>query len=169
MGNITAKRNRVGMLCIVILGLGGFTLSASACSCVPPVDVSAAFDQAHEVFAGRVVALELVTILDADPTVSFAPEYLKVTLAVHSRWKGEDVEEAVVYTAFTCCICGFGFEIGEEYLIYASLDVEGRPQTSICDRTALLQGASEDLVILGDLEPMSLGDDAGSEGGVIQP
>lgn len=151
---------------LVTLGLmfAGLSLSACACSCGPETDALLAMEQADAVFAGRIVGLALIP--DEDPAIGVSFETLKVTVAVHSLWKGEALEETILFTGYTCCVCGFLFQLGEEYLIYATADDDGTLRTSICSRTQLLASASEDLVVLGDLKPQSLGDD---QGGLISP
>lgn len=151
-------RSLLGLICLVTGAMAG---TAMACSCGNESNVQIALEQADAVFAGRVIALKLAPRLSEDPTVSFAIEDLEVTVAVHSRWKGEITAETLVYTAFTCCVCGFPFQIGEEYLIYALADDEGKLRTSICSQTALLANASDDLGLLGNLSPASLKPEGG--------
>lgn len=146
----------IGTLGILGLMVGTAAIVGMACSCASEADALLALEKADAVFAGRVVALELVTRFDEDPTVSFTTEDLMVTVAVHSRWKGDAADQMVLYTAFTCCVCGFSFQIGEEYLIYAYANEDGTLRTSMCSRTAILEGASADLVLLGNLIPASL-------------
>ena len=136
---------------LAVVFLLGASFAAAACSCAPPPDIDQALESADAVFAGRVIAMELVP--DADPAIGVSMEHLRVTIAVHSAWKGEIAEQATVYTAFTCCVCGFRFEIGEEYLVYA-YGQDGVHRTSICDRTKRLEAAGEDLEQLGHLTPM---------------
>ena len=131
------------------------SMAVFACSCAPLPDVATALDRADAVFAGRVIGLELVPRYNEDPTVSFLTEDLIVRLVASSCWKGDVELETVFYTAFTCCVCGFPFAIGESYIIYAIKDGDSL-RTSMCTRTRLLVDASEDLVILGDLRPVSL-------------
>lgn len=148
-------RTRTLASTLLALGLIFFSASTSvsACSCIPELDVALALDQSDAVFAGRVVGLQLTSRLSWDPSVSFATEDLVVRVAASSWWKGAPNVYATVYTAFTCCACGFSFEIGESFLIYADL-VDGVLRTSTCTRTSLLSAASEDLVVLGDLQPV---------------
>ena len=151
-----------GLFAGITIVMTAFGVSACSCGSIP--DVSVALDEAQDVFAGRVVALELVAIHDVDPTSSFAPEHLKVTFAVHSIWKGEVEELTTVFTGFACCICGFPFEIGEHYLVYTHASTDELTYTSICSRTKLLDAASDDLGILGNLKPMAPTSHSSKEG-----
>ena len=134
---------------LVLLVVSSATLAVSACSCGPEQEVELALEQAHNVFTGRVTELKLIPKLSEDPTASFAVEDLEVTFAVSFVWKGEVEETNVVYTAFTCCVCGFPFEIGEQYLVYTTQTTDGLPATSVCSRTRRLADAADDLVALG--------------------
>jgi hypothetical protein len=53
--------------------------------------------------------------------------------------------EIEIVTAMGGGDCGYPFERGIEYVVYASKDSEGRLQTSICSRTKPLAQAAEDL------------------------
>lgn len=150
----SCARSFAGRLLVLCLIVSVPFIGASACSCVPQSDIWHALEQADAVFAGRVVSLALVNRHSDDPTVSFAAEDLEVTIAVHSQWKGDVPFCTTLYTTFTCCTCGFDFEIGEAFLIYAYED-NGLLRTSTCTRTKRLLDAAEDLVVLGQLHPMS--------------
>jgi hypothetical protein len=55
--------------------------------------------------------------------------------------------------------CGYDFEEGQDYLVYAS--GKGEPfETSICDRTKQLSKADKDLAILGNGEEPKDGGEA---------
>ena len=149
MHRMESLGHRSWILIVVFLIVA--SVAAAACSCGPEADIEQALGDAAAVFAGRVIALELVP--DPNPAVGISMEQLRVTVSVHSTWKGEIENLATVTTAFTCCVCGFRFEIGEEYLIYAYRQ-DGVYRTSICDRTKLLGDASEDLEHLGHLAPI---------------
>ena len=96
------------------------------------------------VFSGRVIGLQLEPQEPADPTLSFRPEDLVTTFAVSSVWKGSLGQETVVRTKFTCCACGYRFQIGETYLVYAFANKSGL-RTSVCTRTNPIGMAQEDL------------------------
>ena len=66
-------------------------------------------------------------------------------------WKGVVYEEMYVTTPPTGGSCGFAFEEGEEYIVYAhdSASGDGGYTVSICSRTALLRQAQADIDALG--------------------
>lgn len=125
-----------------------WSVTATACSCAPEPEPRTALDAADAVFTGRVVGLTLVPRVPEEPSTSFIAEDVAVTIVVSAVWKGEPAERVTLYTAFTCCVCGYPFELGKTYLIYA-MQRDGQLTTSICSRTRLLEKADEDLATLG--------------------
>jgi hypothetical protein len=122
------------------------TVPAWACSCAPPPPPGEARDGSAAVFAGQVTAIEAPgpvggLINSADP--------VKVTVQVSQVWKGSLNSTLVVTTARDSASCGYSFDLGGEYLVYA-YDAEGELNTNLCSRTAPLQSAGEDLNVLGE-------------------
>jgi len=117
---------------------------ASACSCIQPPAPREALANSDAVFVGRVVS-----IFDPNPGpfVSSA-DPLRATFQVTTVWKGAAVATLNVVSARNGASCGFHFEQGREYLIYAHL-LHGELETNICTRSAELVHAQADLVALG--------------------
>lgn len=114
-------------------------------------------EQAAAVFQGRVIATEQQIGTDGY-------RYQRVTLQVNTAWKGSVARETVVYTGSGGGDCGYSFQQGVEYLVYASSVRAGTsPQvfptnafvTNICSRTRPLSEASDDLVALGPGMPVA--------------
>ena len=123
-----------------------------ACSCLPPGPPADALASATAVFSGRVAALAgTVDAGGSDP--------VQVTFAISKVWKGTDQPTIEVLTSASSASCGFEFVQGEEYLVYAS-ESEGRLQTNLCSRTALLAMAGDDLAVLGAGSTPSSADEA---------
>ena len=101
------------------------TLS-SACSCyhVPPEQ---AFEQSSAVFTGRVVG---VTEVQQDGYPLYA-----VVFQWHAYWKGELNGQVVVFTSTSSAACGYSFEVGVTYLVYAYGD-HSVYSTDLCTRTS---------------------------------
>ncbi len=115
---------------------------AVACDFEPPPPPQEALDEATAVFSGDVTSVEPV---DDDPS----EQYLAVSFAVDRAWKGVDSSPVVVETHQDEGICGFPFEEGASYIVYAHSD--GTPlTTALYHRTALLERADEDLDALGE-------------------
>ncbi len=132
-------------LAIGLLSLAG---AVSACSCSEPAPVAEAMRSASVVFSGRVQGLTLIPRLPEDPRDSYAVEDMVVTFAVSGVWKGPVLQEIDVVTAFTCCICGFPFELGDSYLVYATFE-DDLYRVSLCSRTKRLDDAASECLELG--------------------
>jgi hypothetical protein len=109
--------------------------AALACSCVPPPPPVDALAQSDAVFVGTVLKIE-------DGT-----DNRSVTFRVTRYWKGIDAFVVTVSTGFNDGDCGYPFQEGKPYLVYAHGEKE--LHTNICTRTRLLSDAREDLDELG--------------------
>lgn len=70
-----------------------------------------------------------------------------------ASWKGAAEKEVVVMTGKNDGICGYKFEKGKPYLVYANKTVRDKVKhlsTGICHRTAPLADPAEDLKELGE-------------------
>jgi hypothetical protein len=82
-----------------------------------------------------------------------------VLFEVTNTWKGVNETQVRVYTATNSASCGFNFNLGDEYLVYASGD-KSRLITGLCDRTTHISKAAKDLDVLGEgLQPTVEGRD----------
>jgi LPXTG-motif cell wall-anchored protein len=100
------------------------------------------------VFAGQVVTLDApsgVMSSSADP--------VRVTFVVSDVWKGSVPSTAVITTMRDSASCGYSFEQGQEYLVYATTNDAGEMEVSLCSRTQPLANANEDLAALGEAQP----------------
>jgi hypothetical protein len=95
--------------------------------------VQTSYEKANAVFYGKVVEVKRESVKDESRTVSY--EYLRVKFKVESSWKGQTTSEVFVRTAGDSAACGFAFEAGKRYLVYAN-DTGNGLQTTICTRTA---------------------------------
>ncbi|MEX1014049.1 MAG: hypothetical protein WDZ80_02730 [Candidatus Paceibacterota bacterium] len=120
------------------------TSSVSACSCIPPVPPTEAIEQSSAVFSGLVTNLE-----NDEYSRDFNPNPVIVTVEVMDVWKGIDSSEVTLETARQSATCGYNFEEGEEYLIYAH-GPNNDLSVSACSRTSLLSNAQNDIEELGD-------------------
>lgn len=101
--------------------------------------VTQARNDSRALFSGKVLEIA------EDPQTSS----LTVKLKVERVWKGSIPAEVVIETGRGGGDCGYGFEVGERYLVYVSGSNELKMQTNICQRTARLSEAASDLKILG--------------------
>jgi len=103
-------------------------------------------ERADVVFSGKVETIEPAPMPGDDPKW---PARLKVTLRLRAVWKGvPEGERVTVFTASQSAACGFEFQSGKKYLVYA-YDSDGELTATLCSRTTLLKRAEEDLQGLG--------------------
>lgn len=147
--------NKVLALCIII-SLTLFTLPAIsyACSCEVPPSVEEEVQRKTAVFSGKVINITEQSKQSKGGIQSTA-DPMAVLFEVTSTWKGVNETQVLIYTATSSASCGFNFRLGGKYLIYAYGENEkGELITGICDRTALISEATEDLAVLGEgLQP----------------
>lgn len=123
--------------------------TAYACSCAQSQSVEAEFSRSEAVFAGRVLEVKEQKSLNGSMTKAALFEVSRI-------WKGGSESQIVIHTGLGGGDCGFHFEEGKEYLVYAHRStMYGDKEllvTIICDRTNVLFQAQEDLAILGEGE-----------------
>ncbi len=120
---------------------------AEACSCM-----AQGFEEARSgaaaIFEGRVDAIEPIG------------GQLRVRFHVTQAWRGVEHESVELLTASNSAACGYTFEIGQHYLVYAGQD-DASLTVSLCSRTARMDDASEDRQLLGSgVIPVDVADDA---------
>lgn len=102
----------------ITLAMIAFTFAAAetslACSCIAPIgkiktQVTNAYKDSAAIFAGKVIAMDKTS--DGN--------YWLVKFAVQDTWKGTGTSEITIKTALESAMCGYGFEDGKEYLVYA--------------------------------------------------
>lgn len=115
--------------------------AANACSCIEPLPPSESLDEAEAVFSGVVLSKRLVR-----------HNTIKVTFKVSCVWKGALKEEITVFTALQSATCGFSFQRGNEYLVYAHKTqfFSSKLTTNLCTRTKELSVADDEILELGD-------------------
>lgn len=100
-------------LTAAVLVLGSlllFTNCAHACSCMS-APIEKEFSRSEAVFAGEAVSFE-----------GAGSEDRMVTFRVAKTWKGPDRETLQVRTTASGASCGYRFEEGREYVVYAAGD-----------------------------------------------
>lgn len=111
---------------------------AWACSCAPPPPPAEALKGSAAVFLGKVTDIQKAGV------------EMQVTLKVEKWWKGGDAGVIQVRTAMDSAACGFPFQNGGRYLVYAHAARVNAPLgVSLCSRTTDAQRAAEDLKAIG--------------------
>jgi hypothetical protein len=104
-----------------------------------------AFGEADTVFSGQVISI------NTQPSSDRGWSNRIVRFLVKESFRGVNTPEVEVTTGMGGGDCGFGFQIGKEYLVYAYLGEGKKLATGICTRTALLTKADEDLAYIRGL------------------
>ena len=126
---------------------------AHACSCLPPGLPLEELEASDAVFFGRVTSIRTFDgQLDPDTPISSYMYFRTVSFDVRTVWKGDVPEQMEVVTSFSDVSCGYSFDEGGEYLVYAwewanAVDVYS---TGFCGRTASWSNAQGDLNALGE-------------------
>lgn len=153
--NASTSPNRFPILRVArtLLVLGVMALAcalapraAGACTCAGPMSFEQAWSESEAIFVGVVTSIDLV---GEDP---HWPE-LRVHFDVSASWRGVTGPTALIATAASGAACGYDFEIGREYLVYADVwsSVEvGTFATHLCHRTHPTFPNDPDIVALGD-------------------
>lgn len=127
-----------------------------ACQCGERPDVQTVFSRAPVVITGRVVGRHPLVIRRAELAATlrdYAPALFpidRVDIAVTRVFKG-DVGRSFYISELGCCVCEYGFEVGESYLIFAHPHPElpGRWMASFCWPTKPESKAGGDIAWLG--------------------
>jgi hypothetical protein len=119
--------------------------SALSCTCAPKPSVGRASSQSDAVFVGRVIAWHNVEIEFAPGQT---PSGYSFVFEVERLFKGALSSEVAVLTGIGRGDCGYPFQVGEKYLVYASYTKKG-VETNICTRTTNISRADADLAELG--------------------
>jgi hypothetical protein len=136
----------LGLLIVVLLS----SPTANACTCGGGGGVCENYGTASAVFTGTVVSAretERPKQLKRDE-IDWVPAGYK--FAVEQSFLGVAGTEVEVFTGRGGGDCGYGFKIGQRYLVYA-YRYQDKLTTSICTRTKLFSQATEDLAFLGTL------------------
>jgi len=126
------------VLCLLLFFVPSLVWS---CSCKPPDPPKKSLATVDAVFVGKVVQV-VEGKKDVFPRKT-------VVLVVSTVWKGKLTKELSLTTGIGGGDCGYRFEEGKSYLIYAYGDVKKGMSTNICTRTRPLERAAMDLRALG--------------------
>ena len=144
------KKILLTMLLSVLFSLISMSIvptTSYACSCVEPPSVEDELERSQAVFSGKV--------LEVKEQKDFRG-YMKkrVLIEVAETWKGVSESQVFITTGSGGGDCGYEFQVGQEYLVYATESTMYGSQaelvTIICDRTTELGAAQEDLAVLGE-------------------
>ena len=145
--------------------------SALACSCVPPPPpgpdrtvnpVVRTPGKDEIVFEGTVTNAQLKgSLFDAKPGELISADidqdspYMLVTFNVSGSYASQQGKTVDLTTGMGGGDCGYPFEVGKQYLVYAWKDQSGNLSTNICAGTGLLEDRKADLAALRGEPPVS--------------
>ena len=150
---MSARRLPLLVALVLISGFGAAFVTpdcAYACSCASPAGSSPKelarreFSGSDAVFAGE------VTDIDKPRLITSSLDPMTVTFRVSEAWKGTERGTVNVETAIEEASCGYPFNEGESYLVYASKGTSsGGLEVALCSSTKPLSEADADLAALG--------------------
>jgi len=132
---------------LLIAGLTAAPRAAGACSCTGEVPFAQAVSTSKQIFRG--------TVIDVRSAAPEHPTMVWARIAVAQYWKGDPGEIASVLTAESSATCGFWFDPGVEYLVYAqSFDTGETVFTHSCSRTHQMWAGDPDPDALDEVTPV---------------
>ncbi len=153
------------MIAVLFAGSLSWATPASACSCVQSPGVTQELERSDAVFSGKVIEIDEKPRLLTSSTRS-------IVFQVAQVWKGDGHSQVEISTGQGGGDCGFEFNMGQEYLVYAvKSNMYGTNEliTIICDRTAVLSQAQGDVAVLGEGQAPSEEVDLLSQNGWLLP
>lgn len=144
-------RVQAALLVILVVHGGMFSTAvikeAYACEVLSLPPIEQAVDDSSAIFSGTVREFRAISI-------SGGIQDMRVALfEVDKYWKNPSdtdyYKERVVFTAIDHGACGYDFEQGKSYLVYASSRDNGSLYTSIGTRTMPIENAEDDMAVLG--------------------
>ncbi len=125
----------------------------SMCSCVLPKSarsqVQLFMPNADVVFAGTVTEIKW-KVAPLDSTRLDSRMMFRLAVMVPSEtWKGAVPDTVIVWTPDNVGVCGFEFEEGQRYLVFATRRDSLSVRSGLCTGTQALAGASAYLKVLG--------------------
>jgi hypothetical protein len=157
-------------LIVLLLGLSLGVTDAVACSCIQTMSALEAAEHTGIVFRARAITTVMV-LINEDGTILYKNEresptgYIQrfVALRVEEIFKGAVAPLTVLVTGSGAGDCGYAFEDGKEYLVFAEISSEKRLKTlaqsnrvlttSICSFTQPTEGQTDLLAALGKKYP----------------
>jgi hypothetical protein len=143
--------------CITGFAIVTIVLAATrseACSCAGGSSPCQEYGRAAAVFVGTPISVRTVprpATPDGNDLDYWAPRTF--TFSIETSFLGIAPPETEVSTGQGGGDCGYGFTIGQRYLVYAYKSAKAnRLITSICTRTNVFEKATEDIEFLGALQ-----------------
>ncbi len=120
----------ISFLILIFLFVTAERSLACSCAVLPGSlknQVRLAYSGADAIFSGEVIEVQ------KSPNDNYS---VLVKLKVDKSWKGEAAQEITITTAADGAMCGYSFETGKKYLVYATGNKD-KLSTYLCSRTAV--------------------------------
>ena len=130
-----------------------FADEGNACSCAGTQMPCEAYWKASAVFLGTVTYTTTSTTKQGE--YDFYSRIFRFT--VDKAFRGVEAKEVEVLTGSGGGDCGYGFQLGGQYVVYANRDNANRLVTTICSRTRPSSNADADLTYFRDLRKVEPG------------
>jgi len=129
--------------------------ATTVCWCVSGVgsieaQVSHAKQYSDAVFAGSVIRVDSTSAPYVTGTRGNRSLYRRATMVLRRQWKGALPDTVEVWTPRNGAMCGYEFEMGKSYLVFARLGETGRLHTGLCTLTQSLGRAARYVLALGE-------------------
>lgn len=126
----------------LVLALLGRPVAACSCVYIPGQDhACVSYPNTNAVFSGRAASVSVVRGNEE----AWGPRHRVFRFEVLEGFSGVDGATVDIATGMGGGDCGFDFEVGKSYFVYARRMEDGSLSTSICSRTRSLDQAAADL------------------------
>ena len=125
---------------------------AEACSCFSGFPLCQTYWDTPAVFSGTVTRVEEIRVRAGRPDAYYSKR--RVLISVEESFRGYVSGVVQIATGAGGGDCGYNFEEGRSYLVYAYKNEEGQLSSGICSRTRPIEKAEEDLEFIRELDKM---------------
>jgi len=144
------------ILLIVLCAYGRPQSPPALCGCIRSRQLHTVRDEANAelkaagaVFVGRITSITDTVVAATPESRTFQWPIRMVVVRVDSLWKGPEVDSLVIWTGMGGGDCGYQFQVGSSYLIFAMASDTRRLVTGICSLTQARSTADEHIRALG--------------------
>lgn len=127
-------------------------VSARACSCGAPSPICSVYFGMPSIFRGLPVEkvleqphVQMMHDEDGNAFQMLVHGRYRVTFAVNEQFRGETKSQVIVYTNEESIACGFDFQLGSEYVVFAGTNrAADQLSTSVCSMTHTVRDLAKD-------------------------
>ncbi len=150
-------QHKILMAALAVLAVLMSANQASACSCIAKRPPCEAFGTARAVFVGKVIGSKERREIKNDDGTKVTFDVGEIYFKLEEAFAGVKGPRVVIHSGTGGGDCGYWFQRGQRYLVYANGESVKSLSTNICSRTKPLAEADEDLVFLRNLPRAGVG------------